>query len=235
MAVTLTTNATISLGASSSVVQSIRGIGIRRIQDESATPTIDKLGNLTSLGDIDVNILNYVTNPYAHRYVEVTTGTTKSAASNGPGSVVSGSRLTEFRKNAGSPLVSNKDLGGIGQIPVTPGGLKKRMAVKNYNLLEQSNTAPASSSSTAWIDIYGRVLGANAGNIGVLNGSAAANNSTTFQLKSVSDAGSDTTGVENIPGTKSYTANKGLVYYTKITGSTQKPLILEVAEYDPTG
>ena len=232
MAVTLTTNATSAVGASSSILQSIRGLGIKRIQDAEATPTVDKLAKFTDIGDLDVSVPSYVTNPFAANHVVTNTGSTAT----GFGATIAGYRFSEFRRTAGdTTLVSAPDLGGVGQIPVTPGGLKNRKAVKNYNLLEQNNTAPASSTSTAWIDIYGRVLGANAGNIGVLNGSAAANNSVTNSLKSVSDAGSDTTGVESIPGTKSYTENKGLVDYAKINGSVQKPTTFIVSEYDPAG
>jgi hypothetical protein len=130
------------------------------------------------------------------------------------GSVVAGFALTQTRRNPGdSTLASARPLAGISP-RVALGGLRTYSIIKTYPLGELDKTTAA----TKWTDIYGRVLEVNGSNIRLL-GSKDANSEIT----------STTFTADVAPGTKTYSDNKGLVYYSKLSASAQ-PKVMIVAE-----
>jgi hypothetical protein len=92
--------------------------------------------------------------------------------------------------------------------------LRTYSIIKTYPLGELDKTTAA----TKWTDIYGRVLEVNGSNIRLL-GSKDANSEIT----------STTFTADVAPGTKTYSDNKGLVYYSKLSASAQ-PKVMIVAE-----
>jgi hypothetical protein len=198
----------------SGAFQASNAINIKRISgssDGAGTRMFNNIPGNTNLGSVKSQIatssFNYIQKPFS-------AGTF--------GSVVAGFALTQTRRNPGdSTLASAKPLSGI--VPrVALGGLRTYSVIKTYNLAELDKSL---STNTRWTDLYGRVLEVNGSNIRLLirsqDGSV------------VKDANSEITSTtftaDVAPGTKTYSDNKGLVYYSKLSASAQ-PKIMTVAE-----
>ena len=203
---TTTANTVISQQVSGAF-QANNAINIRRISgssDGAGTRMFNNIPGNTNLGSVKSQIatssFNYIQKPFG-------AGAFSTA--------VAGFALTQTRRNPGdSTLVSAKPLSGIvARVPV--GGQKVYSLLKTYPLGELDKT----TANTRWVDIYGRVLEVSGSNIRLL-GSKDANSEITVNTF-VND--------DTSPGNKTYSGNKGLVYYSKMSGSAQ-PKVLIVAE-----
>jgi hypothetical protein len=190
----------------SGAFQANNALNIRRISgssDGAGTRMFNNLPGNTNLGSVKSQIatssFNYIQKPFG---------------AGAFGSVVAGFALTQTRRNPGdSTLASAKPLAGITP-RVALGGLRTYTIIKTYPLGELDKTTAA----TKWTDLYGRVLEVNGSNIRLL-GSKDANSEIT----------STTFTADVAPGTKTYSDNKGLVYYSKLSASAQ-PKVMIVAE-----
>jgi len=199
--------------------QSNNAVNIKRVSgssDGAGSRFFDNIPGNTILGSVKSQISSPSTyNPIATPFVQKGIATAGGGAVNGYGAVNAGFNLTQTRRNSGdSSLASSKPLAGIAGITKL-GGTKTYSLIKTYALGELDKTTAA----TKWVDIYGRILEVNGSNIRLLS-SKDANaeiTSTTFTNDDVA------------PGTRSYSNNKGLVYYTKISASAN-PKIMSVFE-----
>jgi hypothetical protein len=193
MATKSTSSATTYTTAESNYVQAARGLGIRRNQDTPPSTTIDKLGNFSNLSKADVSVPSYVETTFAAGAFTAR---------------VAGFAQSQFRRDPGdTTLASAQALAGIAAI-VADGGMRTYSLIKNYDLKETNQGGEA----TKWMDLYGRVLEVNGSNIAILNDKAANAEitSTTF-------------AADKAPGNETYDKNKGVTYYTKMTGGFKGP------------
>lgn len=190
----------------SGAFQANNAVNIRRISgspDGAGTRMFNNIPGNTNLGSVKSQIatssFNYIQKPFGAGAFST---------------VVAGFALTQTRRNPGdSTLASAKPLAGIAA-RVALGGLRTYSIIKTYGLGELDKATAA----TKWIDLYGRVLEVNGSNIRLL-GSKDANSEIT----------STTFTADVAPGTKTYSDNKGLVYYSKLSASAQ-PKVMTVAE-----
>ena len=190
----------------SGAFQANNAINIRRISgssDGAGTRMFNNIPGNTNLGSVKSQIatssFNYIQKPFGAGAFST---------------VVAGFALTQTRRNPGdSTLASAKPLAGIAA-RVALGGLRTYSLIKSYPMGELDKTTAA----TRWTDIYGRVLQVDGSNIKLLGGkdANAEITSTTFTA-------------DVAPGTKNYSDNKGLVYYSKLSASAQ-PKVMIVAE-----
>jgi hypothetical protein len=193
MATKSTSSATTYTTAESNYVQAARGLGIRRNQDTPPSTTIDKLGNFSNLSKADVSVPSYVETTFAAGAFTAR---------------VAGFAQSQFRRDPGdTTLASAQALAGIAA-RVPDGGLRTYSLIKNYDLKETQQGGEA----TKWMDLYGRVLEVNGSNIAIL-GDKAANAEIT----------STTFAADKSPGNETYDKNKGVTYYTKMTGGFKGP------------
>jgi len=177
--------------AESNYAQGIRGLGIRRNQDTPPSTTFDKLGNFSSLSKADVSVPSYVETTFA-------AGAFTARKT--------GFAQTEPRRDPGdTALASAQPLAGVTKA-VADGGLVRYTLITTYDLKETQQNGTAAK----WMDIYGRVLQVSAGSIAILNSKAANAESTLTTFNSDKSSGNET-----------YARNKGLTYYTKITGGNR--------------
>ena len=190
----------------SGAFQANNAVNIKRISgssDGAGTRMFNNIPGNTNLGSVKSQIatssFNYIQKPFGAGAFST---------------VVAGFALTQTRRNPGdSTLASAKPLAGIAA-RVALGGLRTYSIIKTYGLGELDKTTAA----TKWIDLYGRVLEVNGSNIRLL-GSKDSNSEIT----------STTFTADVAPGTKTYSDNKGLVYYSKLSASAQ-PKVMTVAE-----
>jgi hypothetical protein len=190
----------------SAAFQANNAVNIRRISgssDGAGTRMFNNIPGNTNLGSVKSQIatssFNYIQKPFGAGAFST---------------VVAGFALTQTRRNPGdSTLASAKPLAGISP-RVALGGLRTYSLIKSYPMGELDKTTAA----TRWTDIYGRVLQVDGSNIKLLSSkdSTAEITSTTFTA-------------DVAPGTKTYSDNKGLVYYSKLSASAQ-PKVMTVAE-----
>jgi len=193
MATKSTSSATTYTTAESNFAQTARGLGIRRNQDTPPSTTFDKLGNFASLSKADVSIPSYVATTFA-------AGSFTAR--------VAGFAQTEFRRKPGdTALASAQPLAGIAE-RIADGGQRTYSLIKQYDLKENKQDG----ENTKWIDLYGRVLEVNGSNIAILNDRAA-----NAEVTSV------TFDPDKAPGNETYNKNKGVTYYTKMTGGFKGP------------
>jgi hypothetical protein len=177
--------------AESNYAQTVRGLGIRRTQDTPASIAFDTLSNFSSLSKADVSVPSYVENTFA-------AGTFTARKT--------GFAQTELRRDPGNTaLASAQPLAGI-TTAVPDGGLREYSLIKTYDLKETQQGGFAAK----WMDIYGRVLEVDGGNIAIL-GDKAANAEIT----------KTTFNADKSSGNETYAKNKGLTYYTKYTGGNR--------------
>jgi hypothetical protein len=200
MATKSTSSATTYTTAESNYAQTVRGLGIRRNQDTPPSTTFDKLGNFSSLSKADVSVPSYVETTFA-------AGAFTARKT--------GFAQTEFRRDPGdTALASAQPLDGVTKA-IADGGLVRYTLITTYDLKETQQDGYAAK----WMDIYGRVLEVAAGNIAILNDKAANAESTLTTFNSDKSSGNET-----------YVRNKGLTYYTKITGGNRSKGGVEVFE-----
>ena len=198
--------------------QSNNAVNIRRVSgpsDGAGSRFFDNLPGNTNLGNVKSQIASSTYNPIARPFAQKGFATSGGATVSGYGVVNAGFNLTQTRRNPGdSSLASAKPLAGIAGLAKF-GGSTTYSLVKTYVLNELSDK---SVTRAKWVDLYGRILEVNSGNIRLLNSkdSNAEITKTTFTD-------------DLAPGTKSYSNNKGLVYYTKISASAN-PKIMSVFE-----
>jgi hypothetical protein len=191
----------------SGAFQANNAVNIKRISgssDGAGTRMFNNIPGNTNLGSVKSQIatssFNYIQKPFGAGAFST---------------VVAGFALTQTRRNPGdSTLASAKPLAGIAA-RVALGGQKVYSLLKTYPLGELDKT----TVNTRWVDIYGRVLEVNGSNIRLL-GSKDANSEITVNTFVNDDAS---------PGNKTYSGNKGLVYYSKLSASAQ-PKVMIVAE-----
>jgi hypothetical protein len=177
--------------AESNYAQTVRGLGIRRTQDTPASTTFDNLSNFSSLSKADVSVPSYVETTFAAgAFTARKTGFAQ----------------TELRRDPGdTALASAQPLAGITKV-VADGGLTRYTLITTYDLKETQQSGFAAK----WMDIYGRVLEVDGGNIAILNDKAANAESTLTDFLPDKSSGNET-----------YAKNKGLTYYTKYTGGNR--------------
>ena len=198
--------------------QSSNAINIRRVSgssDGAGSRFFDNIPGNTNLGSVKSQLSSPSSyNPIATPFVQKGFATSGGGAVTGYGAVNSGFNLTQTRRNPGdSSLASAKPLAGVPGLAIV-GGRRTYSIIKTYGLGELDKTTAA----TKWVDIYGRILEVNGSNIRLLS-SKDANSEIT----------STTFSTDVAPGTKSYSNNKGLVYYTKLSASAN-PKIMSVFE-----
>ena len=198
--------------------QSNNAVNIKRVSgssDGAGSRFFDNIPGNTILGSVKSQISSPSTyNPIATPFVQKGIATAGGGAVTGYGAVNAGFAITQSRRNPGdSSLATAKPLAGVAaRVPV--GGLRAYSVIKTYALGELDKTTAA----TKWVDIYGRILEVNGSNIRLLS-SKDANSEIT----------STTFTADVAPGTKTYSNNKGLVYYTKLSASAN-PKIMSVFE-----
>jgi hypothetical protein len=205
--------------------QSNNAVNIKRVSgssDGAGTRFFDNLPNNTNLGSVKSQISSPSTyNPITTPYVAKGFATNGGGSVTGFGAVNSGFAVTQFRKNPGdSALVSAKPLAGIAGLAKF-GGTKTYSLVKTYALGELDKTTAA----TKWIDLYGRVLEVNGSNIRLLNSRDSNAEITANTVQATDGATND----DIAPGLRSYSNNKGLTYYTKLSASAN-PKVMIIAE-----
>jgi hypothetical protein len=200
--------------------QSNAAVNIKRVSgssDGAGSRFFDNIPGNTILGSVKSQISSPSTyNPIATPFVQKGIATAGGGAVNGYGAVNAGFNLTQTRRNSGdSSLASSKPLAGIAGITKL-GGTKTYSLIKTYALNELSDKSVVRSN---WVDLYGRILEVNSGSIRLLSSKDA--NAEITKTTFIND--------DVAPGTRSYSNNKGLVYYTKISASAN-PKILSVFE-----
>jgi len=205
--------------------QSNNAVNIKRVSgssDGAGTRFFDNLPNNTNLGSVKSQVASPSTyNSIATPFIQKGIATAGGGTITGYGSVNAGFAVTQFRKNPGdSALVSAKPLAGIPGLAKF-GGTKTYSLVKTYALGELNK----STTATKWIDLYGRVLEVNGSNIRLLNSRDSNAEITTNTVQATDGATND----DISPGLRSYSNNKGLTYYTKLSASAN-PKVMIIAE-----